>query len=302
MSRRIPQWVNAFLFVAIIGVCFFAFCNEADAAPGGQFVKQALSTKFGRIGGMFVGGLILLAALILFPLILYVKIREAAGIRRTKADLAQLAAKFSWFEWLAVRDRIQQAVKGIGKVWASGDLSPAAKYMTADYCASQQELLDRWKDEGKEIVYRVEKVRKIEPLAVRVEDEEAYSWIRVLVVVDCVDYMRDQYTKEVVKGEVGKTSGFESVWCFVHQGQEWLLNGIEEGSTSMAWATTKNHVDTSFLDYARAQQRQTERAPAETPRRVSSKSQAAAGDAAANPAATKKEQRLVRKPADDEQG
>lgn len=302
MSRRILQWVNALLFVALIGVCLFAFCNEADAGPGGQFVKQALSTKFGRIGGMVVGGLLLLATLILLPLIIYVKIREVAGIRRTKADLAHLASKFSWFEWLTIRDRIQQAVKEIGKVWASGDLSPAAKYMTAAYCSSQQELLDRWKDEGKDVVYRVEKVRKIEPLAVRVEDEETYSLIRALVVVDCVDYMRDQYTKEVVKGDVNKSSGFESVWCFVYQGQEWLLNGIEEGSTSMAWATTKNHVDTSFLDYARAKQRQTERAPAETPRKVSPKSQAAAGDAAANPAAAKKEQRLVRKPADDEQG
>jgi hypothetical protein len=294
-------WVRFLLLLCLVGVCLFVFCQEADAGIGGQFVKKSLSTKFGRIGGIIVGGLTLLAAIILLPLILYVKIREWSGIRKTKQDLAALAAKFSWFEWLSIRDRIKKAVKEIGKVWASGDLSSVAKFMTPEYFTSQQELLNRWKDEGKDITYRVEKIRKIEPLALRVEDEETYSWIRALVVIDCVDYMRDGITKEVVKGEVGKTSGFESVWCFVYRNGEWLLNGIEEGTTSMAWASSKNHVDTSYLEYARAKQRQKQRDAEEVPTRVRP-SQTAARNPAANPPATQKEQRLIRKPAEDEEG
>lgn len=297
IDTSIP-WVRFVLLVCLVGMCLFVFCQEADAGIGGQFARKALSTKFGRIGGLVVGGLMLLAAIILLPLILYVKLREWSGIRKTKRDLETLSARFPWFAWPEIQGRIKKAVKEIAKVWSAGDLSSVSSYMTPEYLASQQDLLDRWKDEGKDVTYRLEKIRKVVPLAVRVEDEESYSWIRALVVVDCVDYLRDGATKEVVKGEVGVTHGFESIWCFVYRHEEWLLNGIEEGSSSLAWASSRNHIDTSYLEYARAKQRQKPRGAEEAPARVPS--QTAARNPAANPTAAQKEQRLVRKPTRDE--
>lgn len=289
-------WLQKTLAVVLICACIFACCETAEAGPGGQFVKQALSTKFGRIGGLVVGGLLLIAAIILFPLIAYAYLAERAGIRHTKRDLAKLATKYPWYDWDTFRKRVNQTVRKIADVWATGDLSPAAKFMTSDYFASQQQLVRRWHDEGKQIVYKLDKVNRIEPLAVRVEDEQTWSWIRVLVNVDCVDYMRDESTREVIKGEAGKTNGFECVYCFVYQQGEWLLNGIEKGSTSLTWATTKNQVDTTWLDYARAKETLQRRAAEFSPT-----SQPAALDAAADEPAAGKKQRLVRKPARDEQ-
>lgn len=293
-------WVKPLLLVVLVAVCFLIDCPEADAGPGGHFVKQALSSKFGKIGGIIVGGLLLLAFILLLPLILYIKYKESAGIRRTKKDLAVLAGKYGWFDWQAIRDRVSQAVRTIGKVWSSGDLSSVSSFMTAEYFTTQQELLRRWVDEGKQVVYELDKVSGIEPLAVRVEDEDTYSWIRVMVTVDCVDYVRDRHTFKVIKGEVGKTTGFESVWCFVFRDQQWLLNSIEEGSTSLAWASEKNHVSTRYLDETFARQRQPDREPAEVPTRTRADSQAAARDSETNQPAAQLKQRLVRKPAGDQ--
>jgi hypothetical protein len=302
------------LLVVLVAVCFLVYCPEADAGPGGQFVKQALSSKFGKVGGLIVGGLLLIAVVLLLPLMLYIKYKESAGIRRTKKDLAVLADKYSWFEWLAIRDRVNQAVRKIGQVWDSGDLSSVASFMTVEYFVSQQQLLRRWLDEGKQVVYKLEKVCGIEPLAVRVENADSLSWIRVLVKVDCVDYVRDRHTFEVIKGDVGKTNGFESVWCFAYSGQQWLLNSIEEGSTSLAWASEKNHVSTTYLE-ALARQRQPDREPAPISSHAGSSrtsssqtgssrtrdnSQAAAPDSETNQPAAQPKQPLVRKPADDQ--
>ncbi|MBS0206484.1 MAG: hypothetical protein JSS49_26650 [Planctomycetes bacterium] len=301
MNLRRAAWVKPALVAGLVAICFFAFCLEADAAPGGQFVKQALSSKYGRIGALIVGCLLLLLVILLLPLFLYAMYAESSGIRKTKADLAVLAAKYRWFDWLGIRDRVNKAVRDIASVWATGNLSSVAPLMTPDYFASQQALLERWVDEGKQIVYRLEKVRRIEPLAVSVESAEAYSWIRVLVSVDCVDYMRDRHTMEVVKGDVDVSRGFESVWCFVYQDRQWLLNGIEEGSTSLTWATTKNSVDTSYIDSGRDPQRQQVREQDEIPARATRGSQSASLDATPDqPAATPK-QRFVGKPANDDE-
>ena len=223
----------------------------------------------------------LIACILLLPLILYVQYKEAAGFRKTKYDLAVLAEKYNWFEWTTLRTRVKQAVKEIANVWATGDLSSVSSFMTSDYFASQQELLRRWLDEGKQIVYRVEKIQRIEPLAVS------------------VDYMRDRHTLEVIKGEVGTTTGFESVWVFVDQNGEWLLSGIEEGSTSFAWAKEKNRIDTSYLDSVWNKKQKVGNA-AKASARTGTKSQAASRDSKTNQPIAQPKQRLIPKPTRDE--
>lgn len=297
---RRTGWVKPFVVAGLVSIFFFALSLEADAAPGGQFVKQALSTKYGKIGAVIVGCLLLGLVILLLPLFIYALYAESSGIRKTKADLAVLAAKYRWFDWLGIRDRVNKAVRDIAGVWATGNLSSVAPLMTPEYFGTQQASLQRWIDEGKQIVYRLEKVRKIEPLAVSVESAESYSWIRVLVSVDCVDYMRDELTKEICKGEIDVTKGFESVWCFVYRDRQWLLNGIEEGSTSLTWATTKNSIDTSYLETVGKPQRQV-REQDEMPARAKGKSQSASFDTPTDEPAAQPKQRLVRKPADDDE-
>ena len=136
-------------------------------------------------------------------------------------------------------------------------------------------------------------------VGVSVEDEETHSWIRVLVTVDCVDYMRDRHTLEVIKGEVGTTTGFRSVWVFVYQNQEWLLAGIEEGSTTLSWASAKNRIDTSYLDSV-WNKKQKVGSAAKAPARKGTKSQAASRDSKTNQPTAQPKQRLIPKPTRDE--
>lgn len=289
------------LVVAFVAICCLTFCQEADAGPGGQFVKQLLSSKFGAIGAVIVGGGLLVLGILLAPLLIYAWYAEAAGIRKTKTDLAVLAEKYRWFAWKGIRKRAEQAVRDIADVWATGDLSSVASLMTPEYFGSQQGTLQRWVDEGKQIVYRLEKVGRIEPLLVTVESAESHSSIRVLVSVDCVDYMRDNITLEVCKGEVGVTHGFESVWCFIHRDGEWLLHGIEEGSKSLVWATTKNEIDTSYLDSVRRPDQKQTREQTGKPARAKGRSQSSAFDTTTDQPAARSKQRFVREPADDDE-
>jgi hypothetical protein len=284
------------VLTVLVVYCFFVSCSEANAGPGGQFVKLLFGTKLGWI----LGGLLLLASILLAPLLIYAELALAAGIRRTKKDLARLAQKYPWFEWPTIRKRVEAAVRRIGSVWASGDLTSAAAFMTEDYFTSQQELLSRWIDEGKFIVYRLDKVRKIEPLAVEVEDAENYSTIRVLVTVDCLDYMRYRNSSEVVKGKAEPERGFNSIWCLIHHDGQWLLNGIEDGAQSLVWATEKNLVDTKFLDSVLVRQPQPDRVPADFAGSDRSRSQSAPFDSPADQPAAQSKDRLVRKPTDDQ--
>ena len=113
--------------------------------------------------------------------------------------------------------------------------------------------------------------------------------------------MRDEHTREVIKGDTGTTYGFESVWFFVYSGQGWLLHGIEEGSTSLSWASAKNQIDTSYLDAIRAQRKQQRAQEEGLPARTRRGSETAALDPETDPPAAKPKQRLVSEPANDDE-
>src|ERR1700749_3973493 len=96
---RRAAWSKPLLLMSLMAICLFTFCQEAEAGPGGQFAKQLFSSKFGRIGGLIVGGLLLILVVLLSPLFIYVWYAKKSGIRKTKEDLTYLASKYRWFDW-----------------------------------------------------------------------------------------------------------------------------------------------------------------------------------------------------------
>ena len=239
--------------------------DEALAGPGGQFVKAAFKTPFIR-------WILVFLAILLFPLVIYIYVREKLGIRRTKADLAGIARRHPVFAWPKIKAHVMRAIRDIHRVWSTGDLSSVAHYMTEDYYLSQQAMLDRWAEEGKRNVNEVRRINKVQPLHVSVEDDDSLSIISVLVDVKVVDYLENVATGKVVKGNKKPQDGFETIWMFVLVDGQWLLHSIEDGSESLVMAQERNRIDTGYLDrleaYAPAAAEPEEPEPEEVPRRA----------------------------------
>ena len=303
VSHRIMRLLLMGLAVSLV---FLIFSEDAVAGPGGQFVKKALSSKFGRWGALLIGGLLLIAFIIFLPLILYIAWKERRGIKRTQNDLETLAADYPWFRWPVLEKRARKAVKAIYKVWSTADLSSASEYMTAECYSTQQATLKRWVAEGYTIVCRLKNVKKIAPLAVMVENEESFSWVRVLVRLEVMDYLQDTQTREIVQGKDEVDSSFDTVWMFAYLDGEWLLHSIEEGTTSLHWANTANEIETGFLRKSRQPAKTT--SPKKKVRRRSSakqerqpgQSQAPGSQLPKSPPAARRKKSSVRKRKQDE--
>lgn len=213
--------------------------ESAWAGPGGQFVKVLAKTWWGKL-------LFGLLALVFLPLIAYVTIREWIEVRRCRRDLDALGAKLPYFAWSHIEDRAQRAMKTLYDAWGRGDLSPAAPYTTAEFLEGQQDMLDRWKEEGKENVFELRGDISLAPLHVMVETADTRSAVYLRCKAKVVDYLANILTHEKIKGNES-VEELETCLLFLHVDGEWLLHSIDEGSNSLAIATEKNRLDASYL-------------------------------------------------------
>lgn len=236
MSNIVRALLVSLLVVTFLGVC----ADVAWAGPGGKIAEAVFRTWPGRI-------VLAVVCVILLPLILYVVLRSWLGVRKTRKDLGRLANDWPIFEWKGIEREVRATVGLLYKHWGSGDLSPVADRMTADYYRSQQELLDRWREEGKRNVTRLELLKKVEPLWVVVESEEAPSQIRVGLKMNVTDYLESMTTRKLLKGKKKVVEDHEAIWWLVNADGEWLLHDIEKGNLSLAYAKEPNQVDTAWL-------------------------------------------------------
>ena len=192
-------------------------------------------------------------------------------VYRCKRDLAVLARQLPMFDWPAMEKRMRAAVETLYTAWGKGDLSPAAEYVTASFFQSQQDLIARWAEEGKQNVFQLHDAVRVAPLYIRVEDAESLSVVGVRIKGSATDFLLHTDTGKVLKGKRDKDT-LENVVYFVYADGEWLLNSIEEGSQTLAVASMKNQLDASYLlDMARATTELAGTDPAQHPRPAQAK-------------------------------
>jgi hypothetical protein len=197
----------------------------------------------------FILGVVALFVAIVVPLVLYDRFKYSRGAAQTKRDLAMLAAKYPYFEWLPLKKRVEQSVRKVYDLWSTVDLTSASKFLSPEFFAKQQAELKQWQKEGRQIVRRLSKLRRIEPIAVAVENDKSPSWVRVVVLLDRVDYHRDSYTLEVVHGTSTPQHNVEEVWVMAYNGKKWIVQDVEDNSNAVQWAAWPNQLDTTVLDY-----------------------------------------------------
>lgn len=242
--------------LSLIGLVLVAVLpGDAFAGPGGEIAELLFKTKLGRI----VMGLLVIVFL---PLIVYIYAREAVGVHRTKKDLRILAERLPWFEWRTIEARVSELATYLYREWNKGKLVESRAFMTSQYAQSQQDILDRWSEEGKRNVTKLRKIKKIKPLRVQVENEEQMTAVHVLLTLDLIDYLEQVRTGKVLKGKKKVIEAHDVVFVMVHAGSSgWLLHSIGDGSLSLALARKANVTDTSYLERIGRM----ERVPSEAP-------------------------------------
>lgn len=220
----------------------------ALAGPGGEIVELAFKTKIGKI-------IMIILGVIFLPLGLYVYGREYLKVRRTKKDLKELAKEWAEYDWLSIQARVTLMAKELYSSWSSGDIGPAAHYLTMDYHESQQAILDRWNAEGKKNVTTVKRYGKCRPLNLMTPSWNHPAAIYVGMQMKLRDYMADAQTGKVMKGSKKKWVETEMIFLMVFSEGEWLLHAIEQDDQSLVIASEKNYLDTRYL---RSQERSLE--------------------------------------------
>lgn len=243
------HWKNwFFLSVALISVAALLILapGEAQAAAGGVFSKALKSSPFLQI-------LLGIAGIILLPLGLYVLGREQWKIFQTKRDLRALAEDYPYFAWSDIKAQAQAAFEAVYSKWQENDLEPARDFMIRDYFQSQQDMLDRWREEGKRNVVKLKSKPGFAPLSVMVEDETGFSTVWLRVTVNLVDYLEDVSTGKRLKGRKGTQRNFESIWMFGYSRGAWRLASIMEGNQTFNISKVKNRLDTGYIEQVSAQ-------------------------------------------------
>jgi hypothetical protein len=232
MQSKRWSLVVMLLLVAVV-VC--ALPEAAYAAPGG-LVKAAAQSWVGRI-------LFGLLVIVLFPVIIYFSVRSAIHVKRTRRDLAQLAARHQQYRWLDVNDRVTEVFNWVWSAWSQQKMSLADGYTTHWYMQNQQLQLDDWARRGVENVCHVVKVKEIVPIFVQHNGANHGEGSRLIVRINAVvvDYLQEIGTGKVVQGD--KSEGdLESVWTLLWRDGQWQLNLIEDGAREWTYLFAPNEV------------------------------------------------------------
>lgn len=93
----------------------FPLSGLAFAGPGGEIAKGLWGTPLGRF-------LMVILGVLLFPLFLYVFVKERIAERRTLRDLEFVAREAPEFDWLMLRRRVQECFSQVHRAWSWGML------------------------------------------------------------------------------------------------------------------------------------------------------------------------------------
>ncbi len=238
------KMIKPFVLLLVVVVVTLMIIEPAFAGPGGKIARVLFETFWGKI---------LLAALsiILFPLILYVLIKQKLGERRARKNLRFMSKISPNFEWVNIMQRATDCFHRVHAAWAKEDVSEAAEFMTSWYWQNQQLVfLNKWEKAGLVNLCTVKRISDIKPLFFIHRDDGAShegSLLAISITATMQDYLAERVTGKVVEGSK-KFKLVETIWSFTLTDGKWKVSGIEEGDMALAYA--KVMLDQPVLDKA----------------------------------------------------
>lgn len=223
-----------FTGLASLFFLLFFFSDIAFAGPGG-IIKEASNTFWGQI--------IMFGLLLFFtPLIIWYSVKRHILIKRIKKLLKQIALSDHRFEWMELKDRFTQVFYWVHSAWDQQKMDLAKDHVSDWYMKNQQFLLDKWEKEGLENKVSNVKIKSITPLYIvqNIKDDNK-NRITVEIEAEMRDFMINKQTGKVVEGDK-KLGNMTTIWSFVWQNDNWVLNLIEADDMSMEYLSEKSKV------------------------------------------------------------
>ncbi|HNH44854.1 MAG TPA: Tim44-like domain-containing protein [Agitococcus sp.] len=206
--------------------------EPAFAGPGGMIAKAVVKSFWAKV-------IIGLLVLFFLPLICYTLIREWLAGRRSLKDLRFMAKHHKAFDWLTLRQRIQDCFFRIHAAWQQEDVTTASQWMSDWYWQNQQFAhLNRWQQQNLTNICEIKALKSIKPLLFTHRNEGSAhenSILVVLITANMMDYLKQRDTGVIVEGSADYQD-VERVWTFIFQQGAWKVSMIEESSTSLEYA------------------------------------------------------------------
>lgn len=229
------------ILVLVITLVLFDI-DPMFAGPGGTVVKAIFKTWWGKVLMSIIG-------IILLPLIIYVYFREFLAIKKCKKELLILGKKNRDFSWLNLDKNVRNIFSRVYIAWNNQDLKEASSYISHWYWQNQQLVhLDEWKKENLVNVCKVDDIKSVKPLYLEITDDANLEGSRIafLITANIMDYLKNKDTNKIVQGS-SKFDDEEKIWVMEYTDANWVLDDIQDGQLSLAFAKTKNVIPTNLV-------------------------------------------------------
>ncbi|MEP2060100.1 MAG: hypothetical protein ABJJ05_19985 [Maribacter litoralis] len=229
------------ILVLVLALVLFDI-DPMYAGPGGTVVKAVFKTWWGKV-------LLSILGIIFLPLTIYVYFREYFAVKNCKKQLLELGKRNKDFSWLNLDKNVRNIFNRVYIAWNNQDLKEASSYISHWYWQNQQLVhLDEWKKENLRNVCKVDGIKSVKPLYLEISEHENLEGSRIafLITANIMDYLKSNDTHKIVQGS-NKYDDEEKIWVMEYTDGQWVLDDIQDGQLSLAFAKTKNIIPANFV-------------------------------------------------------
>ncbi|WP_437370036.1 hypothetical protein [Maribacter litoralis] len=229
------------ILVLVLALVLFDI-DPMYAGPGGTVVKAIFKTWWGKV-------LLSILGIIFLPLTIYVYFREYFAVKNCKKQLLELGKRNKDFSWLNLDKNVRNIFNRVYIAWNNQDLKEASSYISHWYWQNQQLVhLDEWKKENLRNVCKVDGIKSVKPLYLEISEHENLEGSRIafLITANIMDYLKSNDTHKIVQGS-NKYDDEEKIWVMEYTDGQWVLDDIQDGQLSLAFAKTKNIIPAKLV-------------------------------------------------------
>lgn len=224
----------------LIVFLFIILSNEPImAAAGGSIAKAITKSFWGKL-------LLFVLSVIFLPLIIWIYLKEYFAVKKTMKDLQYLAISNRAFDWLSLKMRASEVFMRVQTAWDKNNIEEVSEWMDDWYWQNQKYIhLEKWEEKGQRNIVNIKKITDIRPLYVQSSNAQNAEDSRVILSIEAEmqDYLVRLSDNMIVEGDK-EFKEVESVWTFIYKKGKWVVQNIEEGSTSLIYAKMENIVST----------------------------------------------------------
>jgi hypothetical protein len=217
------------------------------AAAGGSIAKAITKSFWGKL-------LLFVLFVIFFPFIIWTYLKEYFAVKKTMKDLHALAISNRAFDWLSLKMRASEVFMRVQTAWDKNNIEEVSDWMDDWYWQNQKYVhLEKWEENGQKNIVKIKKIKDIKPLYVQSSNTQNAEDSRVILSIEAEmqDYLVRLSDNMIVEGDK-EFKDVESVWTFIYKNGKWVVQNIEEGSTSLVYAKMENILSTVPVNHQTA--------------------------------------------------